>query len=378
MSAYSLNQYQTYQNKSVFVTSGDYSTDQTVSGSLRQIARIQSVDWNIPYPVVQTTYLDAGYEAYMSSHNPVDVNISWLHTNGRAEQYLGLVDTVGPNGALTLNLSQEKNLYIAIQNIAGVDSIGMPTGVSQSIIGMGQALMTSYNINGQVGGLIQSRATMNCLTAFNYTGSLNNAVPAVDYRLGDQLTGLFNIPAASSQYNPSATGYVDPIAASAVSATDMFLIFPEGSPFGVVFTGDGSCYLQSFDLTLAFDRQELKPLGYVYPPVRALHYPIRVDLDTEAIVSQYQKDALTRVDCLASNQTVALLVKQPCSTDVLFWFLLENLQIESQSFSSSIGPTDTVRIRGHGLISNPNSVVCSPAVRQLINVDTNSGWGSQW
>ncbi len=98
MGAFPVNTYSTYQSRAVFVTSGSYDTDQTVSGSLRQLARVQSLDWNIPYPVQQVTYLDNAEEAYLGSHNPVDVTLGWYHTNGRNEQYLGLLDIVGPQG----------------------------------------------------------------------------------------------------------------------------------------------------------------------------------------------------------------------------------------------------------------------------------------
>ncbi len=380
MGAYDVNQLQTYQRRSVFISSGAYDSDQTVSGSLRQIARVQAIDWSVPYPVEQVTYLDYGDEAYMSSHNPVDVTINFLHTNGRAEQALGLVDLVGPNGSLAFNLDQEKNLYLAIQNTPGIDDIGAATGLAlpQTVIGMGQSLLTTYNMRGAVGGVIQSQATLNCLTAFSYTGQVGNQVPAVRYSDGAQLTGRFVIPQAFSQYDPNITGYDNPIAASAIAARDMYMVFPQGTPFGVIFSGAQSCYLQSFDVTLAFDRRELKPLGNVYPPVRALHYPIRVDVSAEAVVNRYQADQLNRIDCLGTGQSVCLIVKQPCSNATLFGFYFDKLQLTSQSFTSSIGPADTVSLKWQGLITTPTTIFFSPVIGFLINDDTGLPFGTTW
>ncbi len=377
MGMFPVNTYGAYQTRVVFASSGAYDSDQTVSGSLRQIPRVQSVNWNIPYPVEQVTYLDYGDEAYMSSHNPVDVTLGWYHTNGRAEQFLGLLDTVGTSGTLALNLDQEKNLYIATQNVRGIDAIGAPTGVDVSVIALGQALLTSYSMNARVGGLIQSQATLNCLTAYSYTGGVNR-VPAVRYQDGSQLTGLFTIPAASNQYIPSATGLIDPYAASAVAASDMYMVFPEGSPFGVIFSGAQSCYLQSFDLGLAFDRRELKPLGSIYPPARALHYPIRIDVSAEAIVNSYQRDQLDRIDCLGTGQSVLLIVKQPCTSYTLFGFYFNKLQLESQSISTSIGAADTVTLKWRGLVTTPYTIFCSPAVGNLIDEDTQQAFGATW
>lgn len=378
MAEFSTNAYQGYQSRTVWVTSGAADSDQTISGSLRQLSRIQSLDWDVAYPLQQIVYLDAGQEAYLTSHNPVDMQLTWWHTNGRNEQALGLVDIVGPSGALAFNLDQEKNLYIAIENTPGTDAVGTPTGQSKSVIAMGQGLLTSYNINAHVGGLVQSRATVNCLTAFSYTGHVNNRVPAVHYQDGTQLTGLFSIPQAFSQYDSAVTGYDNPVAASAVAARDMFLTFPEGTPFGVIFSGGQACYLQGFDLTVTVPRRELKPLGSVYPPMRAVAYPITIDLTTEAIINRYQQDQLDRISCLGTGQSVYIIVKQPCSTDVLFGFYLDRLQLESQSFASSIGPLDTVTAKWRGLVSTPDSIFFSPWVGTLVNLDTQSGWGATW
>jgi hypothetical protein len=378
MGEYTVNRTQTYEAKAVFVSSGAYDSDQTVSGSLRQLSRVQGVDWSINYPVEQVTYLDVGDEAYLSSHNPVDVTIQWMHSNGRNEQALGLVDTVGLSGTAALNLDQEKNLYITIENTPGRDAIGAAPGSPKSIIGMGQALMTSYDLSAQVGGYVHSRATMNCLTAFVYTGTSGNAVPAVQYQNGAQLTGQFVLQQAFIQYDPNITGFDNPIAAPAVGARDMFLTFPEGTPFGAIFSGAQSWYLQGFSLGLDIARRELKPLGSVYPPVRATHYPIVVSLSTDAIVNRYQRDQLDRIDCLATGQSVYLIVKQPCSSDVLFGIYLDHLQIQSQSFTTDIGNADRATVQWRGLITNPNAFFINPWVASLVNLDTQSGIGDTW
>lgn len=380
MGVYAVNQLQSYNQKSVFISSGAYDTDQTVSGSLRQLSRIQSLNWNVTYPVDQVTYLDIGDEAYLTSHNSVEVTLGWFHTNGRNEQALGLIDLVGPSGTLALNLDQEKNLYVAMQNTPGVDDIGATSGIGlpQTVLAMGQTLMTSYAMNARLGGFIQSSATLNCLTAYSYTGQVGNQVPAVHYQDGSQLTGLFTIPAATSLYDPNATGLNNPIQVAAIGAQDMFLAFPQGTPFGVIFSGAQSCYLQGFDLAMAFDRRELKPLGSVYPPTRALLYPIRIDLSADAVVNRYQRDQLDRISCLATGQSVYLIVKQPCSNLSLFGFYFDKLQLESQSFTSSIGPSDTVSLKWKGIITSPSTVFFLPFANALGNVDTNLPFGTTW
>ncbi len=378
MGVYETNRFQQYQTKSVFVSSGAADSNQTVSGSIRQLSRIQDVNWSIPYPVEQVMYLDQGDEAYMGSHNSVDVTMTYWHTNGRNEQALGLIDWIGP-GQLGFKLDEEKNIYISIENTPGVDAVGAPTGGSRSVIGMAQGLLTSYAMSVQNGGLIQSRATMNCLTAFSYTGASGNQIPAVRYGDGAQLTGLFTLPTASSQYDVNATGLSNDVpAVAAIGARDMVMLFPEGTPFSVVFSGAQACYLQGFDLTMTMPRRELKPIGAQYPPNRAVFYPIEVNLTTNTIVNAYQRDQLDRIDCLGTGQSVWLLVKQPCSSDVLFGFFFDRLQILNQDFSSSIGTNDSMTIQWKGLLTSPYTTFFTPYIGSLVLAGTTSGWGSTW
>ncbi len=378
MNEYSVNQVQTYQSKTVFVSSGAYNSDQTVSGSIRQLSRIQSVNWDIAYPLEQTTYLDSAEESYLSSYTPITIDIGFLHTNGRNEQYLGFIDTVGPSGALTFNLDQEKNLYVSIENTPGADAIGSAYAPAQTIMGFGQAVLTNYSMTVQQGQLVTSRAQMTCLNGVVYTGSSGNAVPAVNYQNGNQLTGQFALPAPTSQYDPSSTGYVDPIAALAIAPRDMYLTFPQGSPFGVIFSGAQACYLQGFDVSFNFPRRDLKPMGNVYPPNRAVFYPITVELNTTAIVNRYQRDQLDRINCLGTGQSLNVFVKQPCSSDVLFGLYFDRMQIVSQSAATSIGTNDTVSIQWRGLITSPYTCFFSPWVGSLVDLSTNSGWGGSW
>jgi hypothetical protein len=50
--------YQTYQGKSVWVSSGHAATDQTISGSLRQLSRVQDTTFSIEPGLADGVYLD--------------------------------------------------------------------------------------------------------------------------------------------------------------------------------------------------------------------------------------------------------------------------------------------------------------------------------
>lgn len=372
---------QTYQSKAVYISTGDFSTDGVGSGVI-QLSRVTDLGFNINYPVTQQQYLNAANESWMSSPAGITASIKYLHTNGFNEQYLGLCYQ-NASGVLTLNLDQEKSLYITVENSPGIDAIGA-TGYPQTktVIGFAQGLLTQYGISASVGGLIQSTASLNFLTSFIYSGQSGYAIPAVKYSDGSQVTGIFILPPASSQYitpEPSghlSTGSTDYV--SALSSSELIMIFPVGAPFGIVFTGYQSCYLQSFACSLNIDRTELKPLGYVYPPHRPTVYPIRVDLSLNAIVSSYQTDQLTRFSCLGTGQQINIIVKQPCSNATLFGLYFSELQLESQDFITTIGRNDIVNLKYKAILSNPSQAFFSPFINYIVRTDTSGAWGMNW
>ncbi len=366
---------QIYGSKSVWVTSGSYLNDETVSGSIQQLSRVQGLSYDLQYPLQDQVYLDAGVESYYPTPTSVNATLNWLHTDARNEYFLGLVK-VDTNGQAILGLQDEKNLYVAYQDEAGFDAIGTTASKPRTVLGLAQGLLTTYELAGAVGGLIEGRATLNYLTAVIYTGASGLAAPSVSYQDGNQRTGRFVLPVAQSQYStdPLATGQD----VAAIGAQDLIMMFPQNTPFGVVFTGNEACYLQSMQLALSIDRLENKPLGYVYPPNRPIVYPIRVDLTTEAIVARYQADNLSRLTCTLTGQSVNIVVKQPCSNLTMFGFYFNDMQIESQSFSSNIGNTDRVSTKWRGYLKSPSDTFISPFYNYIVRADNSGAWGTTW
>ncbi len=372
------NVYQQYQSKSIWVSSGNYLTDQTVSGSLRQLSRVQDASWSLNYPLQENRYLDGSMEPYYPTPTSVDVTIDWWHTNGRAEYYLGLA-RLNPQGQLTLGLDEEKSLYIAMEDTLGTDAIGAASSAPRTVIGMAQGLMTSYRLSASVGNFVRGQATLNCLTAFVYSGGSGQRAAGVNPQDGAQITGQFNLPVADIDYNPNSSDQYAVNKASALGSRELVMMFPAGSPFAVVYTGQQACYLQSMELGLNVQHQEVKPLGYVYPPGRGIIYPIPVELTTEAIVSKYQVDQLQRLACQAvTGYSIYTVVKQPCSNLTMFGFYFDDMQIEDQSFAGSIGTLDRVTTRWKGWLKSPSTTFFSPVFNYLINADTTGAYGTTW
>lgn len=337
-----------YAQKALFVSSGSSTSDQISSGGVLQLSRVTASSFQVPYPLSQKAYLNAANESYLLVHTPVDLTLDWHTTNGANERAVGLV-TNGTTGVFA-NMRMEKNFYESV-TMDGSDAVGAVG--AQTVLGFAQGQLVSYGLSARVGSLVESSATFNCLTSFVYPTASGNQIPAVSYQSGTQLTGLFALPPASSQYDPYAANPADRL--SALGAKDLILTFPAGTPYANVFTGGSACYLQSMQLSFAVPREEIKPIGYAFPTARAVRYPIEFTLSADAIVSRYQADQLQRIQCLGSGVVAHIRCKIPCSDALSFFVRAHGLQLENQSFVGSIGARDTVSFRWKGIVSDPLS-----------------------
>jgi hypothetical protein len=355
--------YERYASKAVYCSISGARSNQIYSGNFLQFARVQEASWSLDYPLEQVSYLDAGTESSLNTYTPVSLNIAWYDTNGKNEAAVGLGVLTNSYYTGLTSIDLEQNYYVGINNEQGADLVGV-TGTNRTVVAFSQGLFNSYNLSAQVGSIVQSAASLTCLSAFLYTGmpTGGNLVPTVSPQNGSQSTGLFVLPPALSQYDPDGS------LVAAVGAKDLLLQFPlqpgvgPNSPttaFATVFSGEQACYLQSCNLSVTANRQELRPLGFVYPPNRATIWPLTVELTAEAVVSRYQADQLQRIDCLGSGMQVNLIVRKPCAGTTLFGFYTDQLRLANQSFSSAIGPMDSVRFTWRGLIGSPRGFLFS-------------------
>jgi hypothetical protein len=342
----------TFYQKSAFITSGDYLSAQTGAGNtITQVSRLQDLTWTINHPIQNQLYLDAGNETIEPTRPTFSCNLSWLSTNGLNERIAGLL-TNGSSGAL-IDINAQKNVYIGTEVAEGYNYIG--SNGNKTVIGLGQALLSAYSVSAQVGQPIQSAASFEGLNVVSYTGSSGESIPAVNYQLGTQLSGTkFTLPSATRQYDP--TGSDESLWTAANIASDITMEFPVGSPFALALNSS-QVNLQSFRANFSVNRQGLHKLGFAYPDARPTLYPVEVNLQMDALVNNYQAQALNNMTCYTTTgQEVSVLVENSCEGYYPIQFRLVGLQLKSQSSSVSIGsPFETVSLEWATTITDPFS-----------------------
>jgi hypothetical protein len=128
----------------------------------------------------------------------------------------------------------------------------------------------------------------------------------------------------------------------------------DGDTIADITDTDGA-HIQSASLSIPLSRTPIERLGTKFPFARTVDFPITPTLSVSAIVNQTQQRALTDIiDNDAFISSAQIQIKQPGSTDNAAVYKLTNLKLDSESFSSSIGPNKTVDLTFSVSIGGPD------------------------
>lgn len=337
-----------FLQQTLYCSSGTPETNQSISGGIIQLSRIQSVDLDISYNRSSQSYLNENVENILIERPFVNLSFEYLTNATRNERAVGFqVD--GWHSAFWL-LNNEKNFYISNEN--DVVDANLSSSSTKSVIGIGNALINGYSVSASVGDIFKSTITAQGLNAVSYTGNSGQLNPAINPITATQLSNLFSLTQASPLISTSSLNSANDLIA--IGAKDLVMQFPSGSVFATVMTGTNGCLLQNFNLAFSIDRNDAKPLGAAYPTNRRITYPIHVTLSADAILNTYALDALTRVNCADSGYDLNIILMQPCTTSPAVEYRLRGLKLQSQHIKSAINDFTTVSFNWEAMVGNLN------------------------
>lgn len=122
-------------------------------------------------------------------------------------------------------------------------------------------------------------------------------------------------------------------------ATGIIVSYPTNAYFGVNSSG---APIQSFDMSIQLDREDLRSIGYVLPIDRRINFPIFADINLSTIVDNNTSDNL--VDKLHENETYDLLINMynpGCSRlstrEIAIQYKIKNAKFTKTEYSYNIG-----------------------------------------
>ena len=357
-----------YQSEALFASKEINSTSKADHMQLR---RVQSANYS--FNVTRTDLNQFGQLSRIDSlileAPTVSADVSYLLGDGYNEEVLNFANSnlnVGfVSGQITSSSGQ--NLYIMTApegtdaSVPGLEGSAYTTG-SFGAIGIGNAFVTDYSMEASVGGFPT--------VTVSFEGSNINASTSVSGSR-DGFSGTFTgagidpvsgTPVANQiagdgiEIRPADPGS-DAGVATALRPSDISfdLSNANGDTIADIHGTDGA-HVQSVSISVPLSRSPIERLGTRFPFARTVDFPITPTLSVSAIINETQERSLTSIiDDDAFIPSASITIKDPAGTDAAI-YKLTNLKLDSESFSSSVGPNKTVDLTFSISVGGPDDL----------------------
>ena len=343
-----------YQSEALYVSK---NINSTTSGEHAQLKRVQSANYNFSIERQDVNQFGqlARIDALVLKSPTVALDFTYYPTDGYNEKALGFYVQTGNMTEANfasgqMGGSSGQNFYIItaeegsdLNTLAGASALS-----GKSAIAIGNGFLSNYTFNASVGNLPTASVSIEGLNIKSSTisgtsnGDTGNFVPSptISPVLGTELgyTGRLVSPT-------EATGTTQ---TTALRPGDLTISFGDytgstatGSPLAALAGNDG-INIQSVSLTLPLSRTPIERLGSKFAFARVVDFPIVSTLNVSAILNEIQSKSLAQMLDDNSKREITLTIKKPGQTANAMVFKFKGSQLQSESFSSSIGANKTV------------------------------------
>lgn len=397
-----------YQSEAIYVSKNVASTG---SGDHAQLRRVQSANYNFSIERQDVNQFGqlARIDALVLASPTVSLDLSYYPNDGFNEKALGFYvqnNTLGSTAegnfaSGQMGNSSGQNFYIITADEGNdLNTASTPAPLSgKKTISIGNAFLSNYTFEASVGNLPTASVTLEGLNVrssvisggtgaivggANNTGNLlpsgNN--PSVNPELGSLLAigGPVElsrpIEATGNTFGPSALRPGDiTIDFGGYTGTNT-----TGAPLSVSTSNTDPFHIQSFSLNLPLSRSPIERLGSKFAFARVVDFPIVATFNVNAVVNEIQARNLSEMLDDNGKRTITVSIKKPGGEagNALVW-QFKGSQLQSESFSSSIGANKTVDLVFQTQIGGPsdtnNGIYLSGSFSGIGNIQANQNWG---
>lgn len=261
-------------------------------------------------------------------------------------------------------VSDDKNYFIRTVSAGNDVNIATTGTLDQSIIAIGNAVMTNYTANGAVGEFPNVSVNCEALNMSFLTGAndfkssaagARYSLPSVDQN-GSKVNGTFSLPDFNDRSNLSQN-------ISVFKPGEIILdlsSYAASGGFGIDSSSQSSLNAQSFSLNIALGRENLRRLGSTYAYSKEITFPVNYSLSVDVLVSDLKNGNLSNIvsgEDIKFDATISYIKPGTKSSSLGAItgarYTLKNTQINSIDFSSSIGANKTATLTFGGQMSSP-------------------------
>ncbi len=394
-----------YQSEALFASQkpSNKSTEALSETDIEQLHRVQSANYafNISRTDVNQYGELAAIDRVVLETPTVSLDFSYYLANFANEEALGFqvfpkyVDDSIAESAVAKIINKdadEKNYFIKTVG-EGEDAIsenGTAAAEGDSVIGIGNAFLTSYSVEAAVGSfptVSVSAEGMN-MRFDSLDGEAKGTIPSLDKIEGKASTTKYKLPKAvrsAGTLDSQAISTLRPgdIKVSLVQSPKNWLVTQNGT-FGDFSQNEDpdvndydlpgvklpsssanvvdSANIQSFNISFDLSRTPIQRLGNRFAFAREIDFPVNITASFEAVLTDLTEGSLSElIDCeKAYDLKIDLYSPKGCQDDEtvdsypVCTYIVKDLKPDSQSFSSSIGDNKTVSIEFTSQIGGPN------------------------
>lgn len=325
------------------------ATGAHTTGNIKQLHRIISANLSLGFNDENVTIFGqrASIDRVSTDAPDVSLDFSYYLVDLINELNMGFSPNTGSSFVASIldQTEAEKNYFIFVTD-DGVDAASAAVA-DGAVIGVGNGFISSYSIEASVGGFATANVSVTASNIAGYADGVSEDIPAVNPITGAKITGTtFTLPAPSINAHANQP--------SVLQKGDISFDFSDA---GALLQDLTTVCPQSFNISFDFSRDPIDCLGSKFSKEKAPAFPIDVTMTVEFLASDIATGNLADIICNRPSYNPVVTLTQPSCDDsgaVAAQFTVKNAKLQSQDWSSSVGPAETVSVTWLGQISNAN------------------------
>ena len=391
-----------YQSEALYLSKNVNSTDR---GEHIQLKRVQSANYNFSIERQDVNQFGqlARIDSLVLQSPTVSLDFTYYPTDGFNEKALGFYvqntakgDTaVGNFASGQMGNSSGQNFYI-VTSAEGTDlntqvaseftvTTGTVTGTGyhtplqgKDVIAIGNGFLTNYTFNAAVGNLPTVNVTIEGLNmrsssyeyqsgvitgidtgvvphSFSYGTGVSGHIDAVTSPAINPVSGVEIGLSGTLPYPSESTGanIISALRPGDISMSFSSYVGAAASPISSL-NGADSINIQSASIAIPLSRTPIERLGSRFAFARVVDFPIVATLNVSAILNEVETKSLAAMLDDNEKRTITLTIKKPSGGQDALIFQFKGSQLQSESFSSSIGANKTVDLVFQTQIGGPS------------------------
>ena len=404
-----------YQSEAVYCSQNvAFDAEQKGAGAIKQLSRVQSANYSFSVARQDVNQFGnlAAIDQLITESPTVSFDTSYYLANFSNEARLGFSVTASGDGVTPTFASCIENIidsstndyqkdYYMLTTKEGKDANDNTTtgdfSYGSSIIGIGNAFLSSYSSEGAVGGLPTVSVSvegqnMNFVnlpyapTGGNVTGAgqvldgsrntlrISGENPAVNATDGEKIALPIELPVPKTNVNATVGNEITTLrpgditltlakqTATNNTATTLWKSTSAGNNMDspdYAGTSIDDSHIQSYNISFDLSRSPIQKLGNRFAFARSIDFPVNVSLSVDAVLSDLTTGSLADIINCDHKFDAKISLKEPeCAPgavkNVVCNYILKGLKLDSQSFSSDIGSNKTVTLDFSSQVGGPD------------------------